>query len=142
MHTVTLCYSHHPVSPRVIKSDSTLGISEVVAYGLPASDGVTLPVLITRGDLHWAPAGIRPPFLRSPVPDPWPPETGVCMPRMQRLDTTFRTTMASTCASAGRLRVLACAARGHAGTRTLAALKKKFFVDIGARRMYDSWHRI
>ena len=70
MHTVTLCYSHHPVSPRVIKSDSTLGISEVVAYGLPASDGVTLPVLITRGDLHWAPAGIRPPSLRSLVPDP------------------------------------------------------------------------
>ena len=55
MHTVTLCYSHHPVSPRLIKSDSTLGISEVVAYGLPASDGVTLPVRITRGDLYWAP---------------------------------------------------------------------------------------
>ena len=46
-------------------------------------------------------------------------------------------------ASAGRSLVLACAARGAlcAGVR-LAALKREIFVDIGVRRMYDSWHRI
>ena len=46
-------------------------------------------------------------------------------------------------ASAGRSLVLACAARGALvpGVR-LAALKSEIFVDIGARRMYDSWHRI
>ncbi len=44
------------------------------------------------------PVCIRPPSLHSPVSNPEPPETGVCqcMPtrRMQRLDATFRTTMA------------------------------------------------
>ena len=55
MHTITLCYSHHPVSPRLIKSDSTLGISEVLVCGLPVSNGFMLPVRITRGDLYWAP---------------------------------------------------------------------------------------
>jgi hypothetical protein len=42
------------------------------------------------------PVCIRPPSLHSPVSNPEPPETGMCMPRMQRLDTTFRTAMAFT----------------------------------------------
>jgi hypothetical protein len=88
------------------------------------------------------PVCIRPPSLHSPVSNPGPPEAGMCISRMQRLDTTpyhhgFYL------ASAGRSLVLACAARGAlcAGVR-LAALKREMFVDIGARRMYDSWHRI
>ena len=55
MHTVTLCYSHHPSVAPVIKSESTLGISEVLVYGLPVSNGFMLPVRITRGYLYWAP---------------------------------------------------------------------------------------
>jgi hypothetical protein len=55
MHTITLCYSLHPSVAPVIKSESTLGISEVVVYGLPVSNGFMLPVRITRGDLYWAP---------------------------------------------------------------------------------------
>jgi hypothetical protein len=91
MHTIALCYSHHPSVSLVIKSESTLGISEVLVYGLLASDGFTLPVRITRGAHLSAPVCIRPPPLLSPVSNPWSPETGVCMPRMQRLETTFRT---------------------------------------------------
>ena len=55
MHTITLCYSHHPSVAPVIKSESTLGLSEVLVYGLPVSNGFMLPVRITRGDLYWAP---------------------------------------------------------------------------------------
>lgn len=55
MHTITLCYSLHPSVAPVIKSESTLGISEVVVYGLPVSNGFMLPVRITRGYLYWAP---------------------------------------------------------------------------------------
>ncbi len=55
MHTITLCYSHHPSVAPVIKSESTLGLSEVVVYGLPVSNGFMLPVRITRGYLYWAP---------------------------------------------------------------------------------------
>ena len=33
----------------------TGGISEVLVYGLPVSNGFMLPVRITRGDLYWAP---------------------------------------------------------------------------------------
>jgi hypothetical protein len=114
MHTITLCYSHHPSVAPVIKSESTLGISEVLVYGLPVSNGFVLPAVRTivyPGLPILGPVCIRPPSLRSPVSNPEPPETGMCMPRMQRLDTTFRTTMAY-CASAGRSLVLACAARG------------------------------
>ncbi len=55
MHTITLCYSHHPSVAPVIKSESTLGLSEVLVYGLPVSNGFMLPVRITRGYLYWAP---------------------------------------------------------------------------------------
>jgi hypothetical protein len=55
MHTITLCYSLHPSVAPVIKSESTLGLSEVVVYGLPVSNGFMLPVRITRGYLYWAP---------------------------------------------------------------------------------------
>ena len=55
MHTITLCYSLHPSVAPVIKSESTLDISEVVVYGLPVSNGFMLPVRITRGYLYWAP---------------------------------------------------------------------------------------
>jgi hypothetical protein len=51
----TLCYSHHPSVSPVIKSESTLGLSEVLVYGLPVSNGFMLPVRITRGYLYWAP---------------------------------------------------------------------------------------
>jgi hypothetical protein len=39
----------------VIKPESTLGISRVLVYGLPVSNGLMLPVRITRGYLYWAP---------------------------------------------------------------------------------------
>ncbi len=55
MHTITLCYSHHPSVAPVNKSESTLGISEALVYGLPVSNGFMLPVRITRGFLYWAP---------------------------------------------------------------------------------------
>ena len=55
MHTITLCYSHHPSVAPVIKSESTLGLREVLVYGLPVSNGFMLPVRITRGYLYWAP---------------------------------------------------------------------------------------
>jgi hypothetical protein len=55
MHTITLCYSLHPSVAPVIKSESTLGLSEVLVYGLPVSNGFMLPVRITRGYLYWAP---------------------------------------------------------------------------------------
>ena len=61
------------------------------------------------------PVCIRPPSLHSPVSNPEPPETGMCMalhaedaaPRRNSVHNWL-----STCTSAGRLRVLACAARG------------------------------
>ena len=55
MHTITLCYSLHPSVAPVIKSEATLGLSEVLVYGLPVSNGFMLPVRITRGYLYWAP---------------------------------------------------------------------------------------
>ena len=42
------------------------------------------------------PVCIRPPPLHSPVSNPGPPEAGMCTTRMQRLEATFRTTMAFT----------------------------------------------
>jgi hypothetical protein len=42
------------------------------------------------------PVCIRPPSLHSPVSNPGPPEAGMCTTRMQRLEVTFRTTMAFT----------------------------------------------
>jgi hypothetical protein len=42
------------------------------------------------------PVCIRPPPLHSPVSNPGPPEAGMCTTRMQRLEVTFRTTMAFT----------------------------------------------
>ena len=57
------------------------------------------------------PVCIRPPSLHSPVSNPEPPETGMCMSRMQRLVTTpYHHGLYL--ASAGRSLVLACAARG------------------------------
>ncbi len=116
MHTITLCYSHHPSVAPVIKSESTLGISEVfkLVYGLPVSNGFMLPVRITRGYLYWAPSAPRlSESLHSPVSNPETPETGMCMPRMQRLDTTpYHHGRGFYLASAGRSLVLACAARG------------------------------
>jgi hypothetical protein len=70
------------------------------------------------------------------------------MPRMQRLDTTFRTTMAYNVRVLGGRLCSHDTVRPAAGGRgawfrgTLAALKRKIFVDILARRKYDSWHRI
>ena len=94
MHTITLCYSHHPSVAPVIKSESTLGLSEVLVYGLPVSNGFMLPVRITRGYLYWAPCVSAPRLSIARFRTLEPPETGVCMPRMQRLDTTIRNTMA------------------------------------------------
>jgi hypothetical protein len=42
------------------------------------------------------PVCIRPPSLHSPVSNPGPPEAGMCTTRVQRLEVTFRTTMAFT----------------------------------------------
>ena len=55
MHTITLCYSHRLSASRVDQVRLTGGISEVLVYGLPVSNGFMLPVRITRGDLYWAP---------------------------------------------------------------------------------------
>jgi hypothetical protein len=113
MHTITLCYSHHPSVAPVIKSESTLGIREVLVCGLPVSNGFMLPVRITRGDLYWAPCVSAPRLSIA-----WFRTRGrqrrVCVCRgCSASNTTIRTTMAvDICASAGRLRVLACAARG------------------------------
>ena len=141
MHTVTLCYSHHPVSPRLIKSDSTLGISEVVLYGLPASDGVTLPVRITRGYLHWAPC-VSAPRLSMPQFRTRDRQRRVCACRGCSASTPLSVQAWREMCEGWAAAVLACAARGASCRGTLAALKKKIFVDIGARRMYDSWYRI
>ena len=96
MHTITLCYSHHPSVAPVIKSESTLGLSEVVVYGLPVSNGFMLPVRITRGYLYWAPCVSAPPSLHSPVSNPGR-QRRVCACRgCSASSTTFRTTMAFT----------------------------------------------
>ena len=111
MHTITLCYSHHPVSPRLIKSELTLGISEVLVYGLPVSDGFTLPVRITRGCLYWAPC-VSAPRLSVAWFRTHCRQRRVCVCRGCSATTPLSVHHSSKCASAGRPLVLACAARG------------------------------
>ena len=109
-------------------------------YGLPASDGFTLPVRITRGEHLSGPVCIRPPPLLSPVSNPEPPETGVCMPRMQRLDITFRTPwlVACECCAAACARLCGPGGRVPGYVSRALALRSSSV----ARRMYDIWHRI
>ena len=142
MHTITLCYSLHPSVAPVIKSESTLGLSEVLVYGLPVSNGFMLPVRITRGYLYWAPC-VSAPRLSIARFRTQGRQRRVCARRGCSASRPLSVHHGFYLASAGRSLVLACAARGAlcAGVR-LAALKREIFVDIGARRMYDSWHRI
>jgi hypothetical protein len=142
MHTITLCYSLHPSVAPVIKSESTLGLREVLVYGLPVSNGFMLPVRITRGYLYWAPC-VSAPRLSIARFRTQGRQRRVCARRGCSASKPLSVHHGFYLASAGRSLVLACAARGAlcAGVR-LAALKREIFVDIGARRMYDSWHRI
>ena len=97
MHTITLCYSLHPSVAPVIKSESTLGISEVVVYGLPVSNGFMLPVRITRGYLYWAPC-VSAPRLSIARFRTQGRQRRVCARRgcSASSEATFRTTMAYT----------------------------------------------
>ena len=95
MHTITLCYSLHPSVAPVIKSESTLGISEVVVYGLPVSNGFMLPVRITRGYLYWAPC-VSAPRLSIARFRTQSRQRRVCAYRGCSASTPLRTTMAFT----------------------------------------------
>jgi len=96
MHTITLCYSLHPSVAPVIKSESTLGLSEVLVYGLPVSNGFMLPVRITRGYLYWAPC-VSAPRLSIARFRTQGRQRRVCARRgCSASSTTFRTTMAFT----------------------------------------------
>ena len=88
------------------------------------------------------PVCIRPPSLHSPVSNP-SRQRRVCACRGCSASTPLSVPpwlLPCECWAVACARV--CGPGGAGSGVRLAALKSEIFVDIGARRMYDSWHRI